>query len=179
MQPPLDRKEPFRVTFMGGMHWPPNAEGIAWFVEHVWPKVRAAVPSVVLTLIGKKGSLTLSNSEQVEVLGYVDDPRPILAETAAFIVPLLSGAGMRVKILDAWCWGLPIISTTVGAEGMHALHGENLLLADDDASFADAVISTIQNRQAAKRLADNGRATVESHYDWKKVYTAWDRIYPR
>jgi glycosyltransferase involved in cell wall biosynthesis len=178
MQPPLDRKEPFRVTFMGGMHWPPNAEGISWFVEHVWPKVCAALPSAVLTLIGKKGPATLAG-DHIEVMGYVDDPRPTLAETAAFIVPLLSGAGMRVKILDAWCWGLPIISTTVGAEGMHAVHGENLLLADDESSFADAVISTIQNRQAARRLADNGRATVETHYDWKKVYTAWDRIYPR
>jgi glycosyltransferase involved in cell wall biosynthesis len=178
-QPRLERKAPFRVTFLGGMHWPPNAEGVSWFVDRIWPRVAAAVPSVVLTLIGKAGASTFANAPRIEVKGYVDDPRPTLSETAAFIVPLRSGAGMRVKILDAWCWGLPIISTTVGAEGMHAVHGENLLLADDEASFAESVISAIQNRQLAQRLADNGRATVETHYDWKKVYTAWDRIYPR
>jgi glycosyltransferase involved in cell wall biosynthesis len=179
MQPLLERKQPFRVTFLGGMHWPPNAEGVSWFLERIWPRVTKAVPSAVLTLIGKPGSKAFADAPRVEVKGYVDDPRPTLSETAAFIVPLRSGAGMRVKILDAWCWGLPIISTTVGAEGMQAVHGENLLLADDEASFADSVISAIQNPETARRLADNGRATVETYYDWKKVYTAWDQIYRR
>lgn len=178
-QPVLDRRQPFRVTFLGGMHWPPNAEGVSWFVDRIWPAVARAVPSAVLTLIGKNGakSVNLSGVPRVEVTGYVDDPRPYLAETAAFIVPLKSGAGMRVKILDAWCWGLPIVSTTVGAEGLKAAHGENLLLADEEDAFADAVITAIENRGAAQRLADNGRATVETYYDWKRLYTAWDRVY--
>jgi glycosyltransferase involved in cell wall biosynthesis len=178
----LERHQPFRVTFLGGMHWPPNGEGVSWFVQKIWPRVARAVPSAVLTLIGKHGAKVLpalDNAPRVEVPGYVDDPRPYLTETAVFIVPLLSGAGMRVKILDAWCWALPIVSTTVGAEGMKAVHGENLLLADDEEAFADSVISAIQNRRTAQRLADHGRATVEAHYDWRNVYTAWDRVYSR
>ena len=102
------RTQPFRVTFLGGMHWPPNREGIAWFAEKVWPKVAAAAPSAVLTLIGRDASKVLisdDHRERAEVVGYVNDLKQYLSETAVFTVPLHSGAGMRVKILDAWCWG--------------------------------------------------------------------------
>jgi glycosyltransferase involved in cell wall biosynthesis len=170
---------PFRVTFLGGLHWPPNSEGMSWFIEKVWSRVVREAPSVVLTVIGRGGEKIpgLQGAPQVEVTGYVDDPQRYLAETAVFVVPLLSGAGMRVKILDAWCWGLPIVSTTVGAEGLRATHDENILLADDGEAFATAVVNLIKNGRLATRLADNGRATVEAHYDWKTLYTAWDRIY--
>ncbi|MGE0464799.1 MAG: glycosyltransferase family 4 protein [Vicinamibacterales bacterium] len=181
-RPRMIRSRPFRVTFLGGLHWPPNREGAAWFLERIWPRVAEAVPTAVLTVLGRGGSDALPRAHEyrrVEVTGYVDDPRPYLAETAAFIVPLKSGAGMRVKILDAWCWGVPVVSTTVGAEGLHAAHDENLLLADDEDAFADAVIRLIRDRGMAGRLADNGRATVEHHYDWRKVYTAWDDVYSR
>lgn len=176
----IKRSHPFRVTFLGGMHWPPNMEGVSWFVKNVWPRVARAVPSAVLTLIGKQGSKELSylqDAPRVEVTGYVADPQRYLSETAAFIVPLHSGAGMRVKILDAWCWGLPVVSTTVGAEGLKAMDGENLLIADDAEAFAASVINVIQNQRMATRLADNGRSTVEKHYDWKHVYQAWDQVY--
>jgi glycosyltransferase involved in cell wall biosynthesis len=162
------------------MHWPPNAEGVAWFLENVWPRVARVVPLAVLTLIGKQGSRGLHVPEhagRVEAPGYVGNLQQYLAETAVFIVPLRSGAGMRVKILDAWCWGLPVVSTTVGAEGLRAGHGENLLMADDEKAFAEAVITVFKDRRIAGRLADNGRSTVETHYDWKTVYTAWDRVY--
>jgi glycosyltransferase involved in cell wall biosynthesis len=178
--PPVERRRPFRVTFLGGMHWPPNADGISWFTDFVWPKVAAAVPDCVLTIIGKKPPrrlLELPKHARVEVIGYVSDPRGHLSETAVFIVPLRSGAGMRVKILDAWCWRLPVVATTIGAEGIHSQSGENLLLADDEQSFADSVIEVLRNPQVAERLSGNGRATVEESYDWKKVYWAWDQIY--
>jgi glycosyltransferase involved in cell wall biosynthesis len=178
-QPRLRGDRPFRVTFLGGLHWPPNSEGMSWFIEKVWSRVVREAPSAVLTVIGRGGEKVpgLQGARQVEVTGYVDDPQRYLAETAVFVVPLLSGAGMRVKILDAWCWGLPIVSTTVGAEGLRATHDENILLADDGEAFATAVVNLIKNGRLATRLADNGRATVEAHYDWKTLYTAWDRIY--
>ncbi len=179
LQPRLRRQRPFRVTFLGGMHWPPNAEGVSWFKQHVWPQVARQVPTAVLTVIGKGGAQALPglDDRRVEITGYVVDPRRYLAETAVFIVPLWSGAGMRVKILDAWCWGLPIVSTTIGAEGLAARHGENMLLADDGAAFADSVVRVFRDRRVADGLADGGRATVEGSYDWKKIYTAWDAVY--
>ena len=177
---PVKRTHPFRVTFLGGMHWPPNAEGVSWFFRQVWPQVARAVPEAVLTVIGRKppGVFgTPHDSSRVEVTGYVADLARYLSETAVFVVPLRSGAGMRVKILDAWCWGLPVVSTSLGAEGIRGVAGENLLLADDPDSFAESVIRVMQNREFARRLSVNGRATTESFYDWRKVYTAWDQIY--
>jgi glycosyltransferase involved in cell wall biosynthesis len=70
-----------------------------------------------------------------------------------------------------------VVSTTVGAEGLRAAHGDNLLLADDEQGFADAVIRLMRDRRAAGRLADSGRSTVERHYDWRSLYTAWDAVY--
>jgi glycosyltransferase involved in cell wall biosynthesis len=177
---PLRSQQPFRITFVGGMHWPPNAEGVSWFVEKIWPKVTFAVPSAVLTLIGKgtpKKLGRLGAGSNVELAGYVSDLERHLSETAAFIVPLRSGAGMRVKILDAWSWGLPVISTSLGAEGIKTTAGENLLVADDEESFANSLIQVMRDRNLARRLSENGRTTVETLYDWKNVYKAWDQIY--
>ncbi len=113
----------------------------------------------------------------LQVTGYVDDPRPYLAETAAFIVPLRAGGGMRVKILDTWCWGLPIISTRIGAEGIAVREGENILLADTADELAQAVNRVLGDAALANQLRRNGRAWIEAKYDWRTTYRAWDEIY--
>ena len=176
----MRRNAPFRVTFLGGLHWPPNAEGVRWFTEQVWPAVARAVPGAVFTVIGKP-SLTIplraDSGARIEVTGYVSDLGRYIGETAAFVVPLETGAGMRVKILDAWCWGLPVISTTIGAEGLGVTDGEQLLLADTAELFAEQLIHVLQDHTLAARLSDSGRATVEQRYDWRKVYRAWDQVY--
>ena len=174
---PIARQRPFRVTFLGGIHWPPNAEAVRWFAERVWPAVTAAVADCVLTVIGKGSPGRFRDTSRIAVTGYVPDLHPYLAETAAFVVPLLTGAGMRVKILDAWCWALPVVSTSIGAEGLKGVHGENLLIADDPDAFADHVIRILRDGREADRIARNGRATVETLYDWRKVYCAWDSVY--
>jgi glycosyltransferase involved in cell wall biosynthesis len=179
---PIERPSPFRVTFLGGIHWPPNAEGVRWFARNAWPRISRTIPGAVLTIVGK-GSLgtlgTNGTSSNVALTGYLPDGElsRVLAETAVFIVPLLTGAGMRVKILDAWSWGLPIVSTTIGAEGVHAVNGDNMLIADGADAFATEVIRVLQDRSLATRLAAQGRDTVESFYDWRSVYQAWDTVY--
>jgi polysaccharide biosynthesis protein PslH len=172
-----------RVTFLGGLHWPPNAEGVRWFARDIWPRVRAQAPEAVLTIIGKDPPRALarhgSGSDGVEITGFVPDPSFYLSETAAFIVPLQAGGGMRVKILDAWSRGLPVISTSLGAEGLLARDGENLLLADSPEAFARAVVRVLREPTLAARLAEGGRRTVEVNYDWRRVYPAWDAVYER
>lgn len=191
-QPLITRRpDTYRVTFLGGLHWPPNAEGVLWFATHIWPEVARRVPGARLTIIGKnppsdllKMSTVAKESgvtpdTSIEITGYVDDPVPYLEETAVFIVPLHAGGGMRVKIIEAWSRGLPIVSTSVGAEGTHTEHGENILLADSATSFADAVVSIFEQPALAARLAAGGRATAERDYDWRSVYRAWDDVYGR
>jgi len=177
---PLSRPGPFRVTFLGGTHWPPNAEGVRWFADNAWPAVAEAVPDTVFTVIGKGALGRLGPSRyqsRVEVTGYLPDLERHLSETAALIVPLRTGAGMRVKILDAWTWALPVVSTSIGAEGIRTVDGENILLADEGKAFAESLIRVLTDRQLAERLSGNGRTSVEELYDWRKVYQAWDRVY--
>lgn len=174
---PILRQRPFRVTFLGGIHWPPNAEAVRWFAGTVWPIVEAAVPDAVFTVIGKGSPGRLRGGSRIDVTGYVQNLEPYLADTAAFVVPLLTGAGMRVKILDAWCWQLPVVSTSIGAEGLRAVHGDNVLIGDQPDAFADHVIRVLRDGREASRIARNGRVTVEALYDWRKVYRAWDSVY--
>lgn len=177
-QPPVRRQAGIkRVTFMGGLHWPPNSQGVAWFAQEVWPRVLARVPDAVFTVIGKNPPLLPGPEQAVEVLGYVADPEPYLAETAAFVVPLHAGGGMRVKILEAWRWGLPVVSTTIGAEGIDYENGRDLLIADSSDAFAEAVIRLLCESQLAGSIGQAGRRTVETHYDWHTVYRAWNTIY--
>ncbi len=168
---------PFRITFLGGLHWPPNASGINWFAQEIWPSVRAQCPDAVLTIIGKSPPPELSEVEGCEVTGYVADPSAYLVETAAFVVPLWAGGGMRVKVLDAWNWGLPVVATTIGAEGIRYTPGQDLLIADDPAEFAAAVIRVWRDRSLADSLVEAGRLVVEQNYDWRTVYCRWDDIY--
>ncbi len=178
---------PHRVTFLGGLHWPPNAAGVRWFAREVWPHVLEQCPTAVLTIIGKNPPDAIRNPQSsipqespirnLEITGYVDDPTPYLQETAVFIVPLHAGGGMRVKILDAWAWGLPIVSTTIGTEGISYRHEENVLIADEPEPFAATVIRLLRNLELGDSLARAGRQTVEQCYDWRNTYQAWTNVY--
>jgi len=179
-EPFTDHTEKHRVTFMGGLHWPPNMQGMHWFRNEVWPQVKNRIPGAVLTIIGRDSERARGNGgdSSIEAAGYVADPKTYLSETAVFIVPLFAGGGMRVKILDAWSWGLPVVSTSIGAEGIQTDQRENLYLADDPDSFASAVVEVLSDPQTASTLARGGRRTAEELYDWRKTYRAWDQIYP-
>jgi glycosyltransferase involved in cell wall biosynthesis len=165
-----------RITFLGGLHWPPNARGIVWFAKHVLPQVQAQVPDTILTVIGKQPPAELEEPG-IEVTGYVTDLRPYLDETAVFIVPLQAGGGMRVKILDAWSWGLPVVSTTIGAEGMAVQHEENILIADTADAFAQAVTRILQQPALGQKLGQQGRQTIMEKYNWLTIYPAWGEVY--
>jgi glycosyltransferase involved in cell wall biosynthesis len=165
-----------RITFLGGLHWPPNAQGVLWFAREVLPQIRAEIPEAVLTVIGKSPPAGLAGAG-IEITGYVTDLRPYLAETAVFIVPLHAGGGMRVKILDAWSWGLPVVSTTIGAEGIDTQHGQDILMADTAQAFAQAVIRLLKDPTLAQQLGQNGRQAVAQKYDWRVIYSAWDEVY--
>jgi glycosyltransferase involved in cell wall biosynthesis len=144
--------------------------------------VHSQVPRARLTCIGKQPPQriqALHGRGNVEILGYVEDLRPLLAETAVFVVPLLAAGGMRVKILDAWCWGLPVVSTAIGAEELAVRDGENILIADAPQAFAAAVVRLLTRPQVANRLRLAGRRWVEQRYHWRREYRAWDQVYGR
>jgi glycosyltransferase involved in cell wall biosynthesis len=173
---------PFRVIYLGTMNWPPNIEGILWLWESVWPLVKKRYPGARLTIIGKNppaNILALGEQQDVDVPGYVEDPTPYMKESAVFIVPLYAAGGMRVKIVDAWCWGLPVVSTAIGAEGIAIRDGENILIADSPNNFAQAIVRLLKDKELQSRMRANGRKWVEEHYNWRRVYSAWDEVYGR
>ena len=185
-QPLLPREETApQIIHLGTMFWPPNIEGVLWFANEVLPRIVTAVPGATFVVAGKDPphavkALTSSASPlsaHIQVTGFVADPAPLLAGSHVFVVPLLAGGGMRVKILDAWQWGLPVVSTTIGAEGILQQPDENILLADEPHPFADAVIRLLTNPDLANKLRRNGRSWVEQYYDWKTVYKNLDAIY--
>jgi glycosyltransferase involved in cell wall biosynthesis len=178
----LDRRQrPSIVTHLGTMFWPPNVEGVVWFAWNVWPSVVNRFPGARFAVLGKDPPREVrdlaSIVRNVDVTGYVPDPAPYLADTAVFIVPLRAGGGMRVKIVDAWCWGVPIVSTSIGAEGIEVEDGENILIADEPQALAEAVVRILRDPALGERLRENGRRWVEERYSWRRVYAKWDQVY--
>lgn len=162
------------------MFWPPNVAGVLWFAREVLPLVWQQMPDARFVVVGKNPPAevqALAADPRIEVAGYVADPTPYLQAAGAFVVPLHSGGGMRVKILDAWLWGLPIVSTPVGAEGIELVDGENILLAGDAPAFAAATVRLLSDAALNQRLRAEGRAWVEAAYGWQQVYRRVDAAY--
>jgi glycosyltransferase involved in cell wall biosynthesis len=164
------------------MFWPPNVAGVLWFAREVLPLIWQSLPQARFVVVGKNPPAevrALAADPRVQVAGYVADPLPYLQTAGVFVVPLHSGGGMRVKILDAWLWGLPIVSTPIGAEGIQLRDGENILLASDPASFAAATVNVLTDAALNQRLRRDGRRWVEATYGWQQVYQQVDVVYQR
>lgn len=167
-----------QILHLGTMFWPPNVEGVLWFAQEVLPLVLAQVPEATFTVAGKQPPPAVQALAEpgsplhghVTVTGFVADPTPLLASCRAFVVPVLAGGGMRVKIVDGWQWGVPIVSTSIGAEGLKTRPGENILLADEPADFAAAVVSLLTDPGRGEQMRQNGRRWVGEHYNWQTVY---------
>lgn len=173
---------PPTILHLGTMFWPPNVNGVLWFAREVMPLLWKEVPEARFVVVGKNPPpevQALAADPRVEVTGYVADPQPYLAAADAFVVPLFSGGGMRVKILDAWLWGLPIVATPIGAEGIALRDGENILIAGDAAAFAAATVRVVRDPGLNAALRANGRAWVEETYAWQVVYRQIDQVYAR
>jgi glycosyltransferase involved in cell wall biosynthesis len=162
------------ILSIGTMFWPPNVDAILYFCAEILPLIRASIPGARLTVVGARPTAAiraLSTADPaITVTGWVEDVRPFAeSEGGVFVVPLRSGSGMRVKILNAMAMGLPVVSTTVGAEGIDVTAGENILLADTPAAFAHAVVGLMQDRGRAAEIGDAGRKLVEQSYGWDAV----------
>jgi glycosyltransferase involved in cell wall biosynthesis len=165
-----DPTGPPTVLFSGTMAYPPNAEGIIWFVREAWLRLREAVPDVRLLVVGRDPPAAvrqLARDPAIEVTGSVEDVRPYFARATAVIVPLLSGGGTRLKLLEALSAGRPVVSTSIGAEGIDLRRGEEAAIEDAPLRFADAVARLLQNRELRERMGTAGRDLVERRYDWR------------
>lgn len=170
------------ILHVGTMFWPPNVGGVLWFAREVLPRIRQQAPGVRFVVVGKDPPAevrALAADPAIEVTGYVSDLKPYLAKADAMVVPLHAGGGMRVKILDGWLWGLPMVSTPIGAEGVDLADGQNILLAAGEEAFAAATLRLLTCPDLNQTLRTSGRAWVEAHYSWQAVYQQMDQVYHR
>lgn len=165
------------LVFTGSMDWLPNEDGMLYFVREILPLVRDAEPEATLSIIGRAPTpavTRLAEAAGIEVTGRVDDVRPHVAAGAVYVVPLRIGGGTRLKIFEAMAMGKAVVSTTIGAEGLPVSSGQNVVIADEPARFAQAVVHLIRDTADRRRIEREARALVVEHYDWSAVSQDFD-----
>ena len=158
-----------RVLFVGSMAYHANSDAILWFTGRIWPAIHERFPHWTLTVVGSDPPpqvRALAGRPGVEVTGTVPDVKPYYTEAAMAIVPLLTGGGTRLKILEALAAGVPVVSTTLGIEGLAVTHGEEVLIADKEADWLPACCSLADQGALWQKLVTTGRRLVETRYDW-------------
>lgn len=152
---------------IGSMNWIPNQEGIRWFLEKVWPEIHNAFPLLKYYLAGRAMPdwMVALNLPNVVVLGEVEDASRFMAEKAVMIVPLFSGSGIRIKIIEGMAAGKPIISTSLGAEGIEYTQRKNILIADTPCEFFEMISLAISDIRSCTEIGDAARELIKTHYD--------------
>jgi polysaccharide biosynthesis protein PslH len=175
------RPEPQHVeeevaVFSGNMEYHPNMSAVQFFRNDVWPGLRERWPLLIWRLVGKNAAAVrrfTTGDPRIEVTGEVDDAVQELARARVAVVPLLAGSGTRFKVLEAWSAGVPVVSTTIGAEGLPARDGENMLIADGGPAFGAAVTRVLENANLRRQLGQAGRLMLEQEFTWE---SAWGKL---
>jgi sugar transferase (PEP-CTERM/EpsH1 system associated) len=167
------QREPHNLVFTGSMDWLPNEDAIQFFLREIIPRVRQSVPDVTLTVVGRDPFPSLVEQSRrdpsIVVTGRVEDVRPYMERAGAYVVPIRVGGGTRLKIYEAMAMGLPIVSTTVGAEGLPVSDGAELLIADAPAEFAASVVRVLTDDGFARSLGARAAETVRARHGWEAV----------
>lgn len=153
------------ILFTGLLTWYPNKRGVIWFIQEVFPHIVKVIPDVKLLIVGDKSKrFPLKNTKAITFMGYVKDVLPYFSKGTVFIAPIMFGSGVRIKILEAMAACIPVVSTTIGAEGLRVTNGKNILLADDPLVFAHRVIALMKTPSLKKRLTKYALLLVQKHF---------------
>jgi polysaccharide biosynthesis protein PslH len=166
------RPVPGRLLYNGALTYGPNRDAVRWFVAQILPRILQRHPEVRFVVTGRVPAdcRDLTQNPHVCLTGYLTDIREALSEASVCVVPLLSGGGTRLKVLEAWAAGLPVVSTPIGAAGLPgARPGTELLLAEDADAFADTVCALLDDATRRLALAEAGRALARARYDWSAI----------
>ncbi|HER24651.1 MAG TPA: glycosyltransferase [Candidatus Atribacteria bacterium] len=165
------KEEEFSLVSVASMNWLPNVEAIEWFCKEVQPLIKKEIQKVKLYIVGinpPNNIKSLANNNVI-VTGFVEDVRKYLAKGQVFIVPLKTGSGMRIKILNALAMGKAIVSTSIGCEGIDVVDGKNIYIADNKEEFAEKVVFLLNNKDERDRIGKEGLKLVKEKYQWEKI----------
>ncbi len=168
--PPPNRRT---VLFIGAYHWPPNVDGAEWMARRIWPRVRDRIPDARLVLAGldpgRRIAPLANASRGIEATGFVEDAVATTRAATVCAVPLRFGGGIRLKIIEALANDRPVVTTTLGAEGLGLSPNVHALFADDEETFAASVVRLLEDESLAQRIAREGRGFVEERFSWPRV----------
>ncbi|MGE5425268.1 MAG: glycosyltransferase family 4 protein, partial [Syntrophothermus sp.] len=179
--PPGDEHFEFPSLFsIGAMDWMPNSEGIRWFLDEVWPLIHEKFPDLPYYIAGRHMPdwLTRCRRANVKVVGEVECARDFMHSKAIMIVPLLSGSGIRIKIIEGMAAGKCIVSTSIGAEGIHYEDGKNIKIADSPEAFADAV-SVLMDKESCLKMGREARKLIENEYRSDQIIAKLTSFYQK
>jgi polysaccharide biosynthesis protein PslH len=169
----VNEDAPVNILFCGSLEYAPNVEGLSWFYEKIWPIVRERLSYAKLLVIGSgvpDARLNpLKEDPSVTFIGKVKDVEPYYQQSAVSVVPLLLGSGTRLKVLEAMSKGTPIVSTTIGAEGINFETGKDIMIADEPDLFAQHVVELMKQKEKRIYIKRNARQLIVNHYDWNKI----------
>jgi glycosyltransferase involved in cell wall biosynthesis len=170
-------------VFTGSMDWLPNEDAIRYFTEQIMPRIKQEVADVTLTVVGRNPYPSLvelsKRDASVTVTGRVDDVRPFMDEAAIYIVPLRIGGGTRLKIYEAMAMEKAIVSTSIGAEGLPVIDGQEIVLADTPESFAEAVVRLFREPGVAAEIGKHAATKVREQFGWDAVADSFATICER
>jgi len=163
-----------KLVYVGFLGWEPNAQGLLWFIESVWPALKARYPSLVMDIAGKGADERLQASvaqhPDIRLLGFVADLESVYCDSRVSVAPLLFGSGMKVKVLDAMARGLPIVTTEVGAEGIAIENGKHMMVAENAAAMVEAVSRLLSEPALWQLLQEESRTLISQRYTWSSMF---------
>lgn len=164
---------PHELVFTGAMDWMPNEDAIIFMLEEILPRIRQQIPDVTLTVVGRDPTTKLQRlvegDSAVQITGRVEDVRPYMDRAAVYVIPIRVGSGTRLKVYEAMAMEKPIVSTTIGAEGLDVQDGKDILLRDSPSDFAQAVVELLEEPERGSELGRLGGEKVRTKYGWRQV----------
>ncbi|URZ14864.1 glycosyltransferase family 4 protein [Clostridium felsineum] len=168
------------ISFLGVYSAPHNEDAVLYFYNNIFPIIKKRKKELVLRLVG--GNVTpsirkLSHDQDVDIRGRVPDVRQHIKESRVFVAPLRFGSGIKTKILEAMAMGVPVVTTSIGAEGMNVENYKDIIIEDDEKKFAEAVLKLTSDDELYNKLSSNGRSFVISNYDWNIKMKSWEKVF--
>ncbi len=168
-----------KLMYVGFLGWEPNAQGLLWFIDTVWPRLVLQHPDLKFDIVGKAAGQQLQAAVAahpgIRLRGFVDDLQVVYRESRVSVAPLLFGSGMKVKVLDSMARGMPTVTTPVGAEGIDVENGRHLMIAKDAAAMANNILALVDDPALWRRLCTESRSLVRDRYTWRQLFDNMQR----
>ena len=173
-----NKNHKYSIVFTGVMDYKPNVDGVLFFVEKIFPLILNKYPNAIFSVVGKNPTREIQDlkSSNIRVTGFVDDISEYITNCSVYVSPLVSGAGLKNKILEAMALKKPIVSTSISLDGINVVNGIHVLCEDNPIEFAESVCLLLMDDKIRSKLVKNAYKLITSEYSWKHIYSLYNKI---